>query len=133
MNKVELGVKLANMRNGQSIEGLTDYAVKSIEEARSSYPVANMLMYCNRLHIVVVLKDTATMECYPVENTSEVHDVLQMLMQRWQIDDTMMFRKTGIHYTAPKSKADAERGSLSIDTMLAMCKTLRCELNFVQN
>lgn len=128
MNKEKLGIELSNIRNGRPIDGLTSYAVKSIEEGRSSYPVANLLMYCEALKLQMILTDMATDENYPVDNMQEVHDVLQMLMQRWQIDDSLMYRKTGIHYTAPKGKT----GSLSITTMLAMCSVLHTKLDFIQ-
>lgn len=128
MNKEKLGIELSHIRNDKPIEGLTGYAVKSIEEGRSSYPVTNLLIYCEALSLQMVLTDMATDESYPVDNIQEIHDVLQMLMKRWQIDDSCMYRKTGIHYTAPKGKT----GSLSIVTMLAMCSALHCKLDFIK-
>lgn len=128
MNKEKLGIELSHIRNDKPIEGLTGYAVKSIEEGRSSYPVTNLLIYCEALSLQMVLTDMATDESYPVDNIQEIHDVLQMLMKRWQIDDSCMYHKTGIHYTAPKGKT----GSLSIVTMLAMCSALHCKLDFIK-
>lgn len=126
MNKEKLGIRLSHIRNGVAIEGLTGYAIKSIEEGRSSYPVANLITYCEALHTQMVLTDLATDESYPVDSIQEVHDVLQMLMKRWHIDDACMYRKAGVHYTAPKGKT----GSLSITTMLAMCGVLHCKIDF---
>lgn len=128
MKKEKLGVELSLIRNGKPIEGLTDYAVKSIEEGRSSYPVTNLLTYCEALSLRMVLTDMATDESYRVDDTQEVHDVLQMLMKRWHINDSCMFRKAGVHYTTPKGK----KGSLSIATMLSMCKVLHCKLDFIK-
>lgn len=128
MNKEKLGIELSHIRNGKPIPGLTSYAVKSIDEGRSSYPVTNLLIYCEALSLQMVLTDMATDESYPVDNIQEIHDVLQMLMKRWQIDDSCMYRKTDIHYTAPKGKT----GSLSIATMLAMCSALHCKLDFIK-
>lgn len=128
MNKEKLGIELSHIRNGKTIHGLTNYAIKSIDEGRSSYPVTNLLIYCEALSLQIVLTDMATDESYPVDNIQEIHDVLQMLMKRWQIDDALMYRKTGIHYTAPKGKT----GSLSIVTMLAMCSVLHCKLDFIK-
>ena len=128
MNKEKLGIELSHIRNGKPIYGLTNYAIKSIDEGRSSYPVTNLLIYCEALSLQMVLTDMATDESYPVDNIQEIHDVLQMLMKRWQIDDALMYRKTGIHYTAPKGKT----GSLSIVTMLAMCSVLHCKLDFIK-
>lgn len=127
MNKEKLGIELSHIRGGKEIEGLTKYAIKSIEEGRSSYPVANLLIYCEALRLQLVFTDMAMDESYPVDDIQEIHEVLQMLMQRWKIDDALMYRKTGIHYTAPKGKT----GSLSITTMLAMCSVLHTKLDFV--
>lgn len=128
MNKEKLGVRLSHIRDGHKITELTGYAVKSIEEGRSSYPVANLITYCEALSTQMVLTDLATDESYPVDAMQDVHDVLQMLMKRWHIDDISMFRKAGVHYTAPKGKT----GSLSITTMLAMCGVLHCKIDFVK-
>lgn len=127
MNKEKLGIELSHKRNGKPITGLTKYAVKSIEEGRSSYPVSNLLVYCEALHLQMAITDLAMDETYPVDTIQEVHEVLQMLMQRWKVDDTDIYRKSGVHYTAPKGNT----GSLSITTMLAMCKVLHCKLDFV--
>jgi hypothetical protein len=127
MNKEKLGIELSRMRNGKPIGGLTKYAIKSIEEGRSSYPVSNLLIYCEAISQQLVLTDMATDESYPVDNMQEIHEVLQMQMERWQIDDSLMYRKTGIHYTAKKGAT----GSLSIVTMLAMCEVLHCKLDFI--
>lgn len=128
MNKEKLGIELSQIRGERPIEGLTNYTIKSIEEGRSSYPVANLLTYCEALKLQMVFTDMAMDESYPVDNIQEVHDVLQMLMKRWQVDDSLMYRKTGIHYTAPKGKT----GSLSVTTMLAMCSALHTKLDFIQ-
>lgn len=128
MSKEELGIKLTQLRDGAQIIGLTSYAIKSIECGRSSYPVTNLLKYCEALKLRLILTDVATTESYRVDDIQEIHEVLQMLMKRWQIDDSLMYRKTGIHYTAPKGNT----GSLSITTMLAMCSVLHCELNFIK-
>ncbi len=127
MNKEKLGIELSHKRNGNPIKGLTKYAIKSIEEGRSSYPVTNLLVYCEALRLQMAITDLAMDETYPVDTIQEVHEVLQMLMQRWKVDDTDIYRKSGVHYTAPKGNT----GSLSITTMLEMCKVLHCKLDFV--
>lgn len=127
MNKEKLGEELSHRRGGSPIEGLSDYTIKSIEEGRSSYPVTNLLIYCEALSLQLTITDLATDEIYPVDTIKEVHEVLQMLMQRWKVDEATIYRKANVHYTAPKGNT----GSLSINTMLAMCKVLHCKLDFV--
>lgn len=128
MNKEQLGAVLSHLRGGSSVEGLTKYAVKSIEEGRSSYPVANLMSYCEALSIQMAIKDMATDEIYPVDTVKEVHEVLQMLMKRWQISVSVIYQKANVHYTVPK----AGKNTLSITTMLAMCKVLHCKLCFIK-
>lgn len=127
MNKEKLGIELSHKRNGNPIVGLTKYAIKSIEEGRSSYPVSNLLVYCRALSMQMTITDLAMDEIYPVDTIQEVHDVLQMLMERWSLDEADIYRKSGVHYTAPKGNT----GSLSIITMLEMCKVLHCKLDFI--
>lgn len=128
MNKEKLGVQLAFMRNGKTIDGLTKYSIKSIEEGRSSYPVANLLKYCKSIDRRMVFTDMATDESYVVDEIEEVHEVLQWLMDRWKIDESLMYRKTGIHYTAQRGNT----GSISITTMLSMLSALHAKLDFVK-
>lgn len=128
MNKEKLGYDLSKLRNGRPVNGLTKYSIKSIETGRSSYPVTNLLKYCKELSLRLVLTDKATGESYPADEIQEVHEILQMLMKRWQFDEASMYRKAEVHYTPPKG----DNGSLSISTMLAMCSVLRCKLSFIQ-
>lgn len=75
----------------------------------------------------MTITDLAMDEIYPADTIQEVHEILQMLMQRWKLDEADIYRKSGVHYTAPKGST----GSLSITTMLGMCKALHCKLDFV--
>ena len=127
MNKERLGAKLSHIRNGKSITRLSKYVVKSIEDGRASYSISKLIVYCEELSLQMAITDLAFDEVYPVDTIFEVHDVLQMLMRRWNIDESMIYRKTGAHYTAPKYSASP----LSINTMLSMCKVLHCKLDFV--
>lgn len=128
MNKETLGKKLKWMRKGRPVNGLSKYSIKSIEEGRSSYPVTNLLIYCEALSLQIVMTDMATDENYPIEDIQNIHEILQMLMKRWQITEYSMYRTTGFHYTAPKGKT----GSISIATLLAMCSVLHCKLDFLK-
>lgn len=127
MNKEELGVKLSQVRGGRQITTLSNHVIKSIEEGRSSYSVQNLITYCEELSLQMVITDIALDENYPVDTVADVHDVLQMLMQRWQVSKTSIYHKTGVHYTVSKSNS----GTLSVTTFLAMCKALYCKLDFM--
>lgn len=128
MNKEQLAEELARMRGDRKIDTLSSYAVRSIETGGSSYPVSNLLKYCEALSVQMVMSDMVVDEHYPVDTMQEVHEVLQMLMERWDTDCAGIFRKAGVHYTPPKGNT----GSLSIVTMLAMCSVLHCKLDFIK-
>jgi len=148
MNKEQLAEQLKTLRNGKPFkgDGLTAYAIESIESGRSSYPVSNLLAYCAGLGLQMKLNDWATDDDIPVDTVLDVHKALDTLMKRYQIDYKLVYRYTGSHYTAPKSfdeeelkrlqSKGKEKGKkyvtpLSIKTLLDVCSVIHCELKFV--
>lgn len=131
MTREEIGRELARMRNGKSIGyALSGYAVKSIEESRSSYPVSNLLTLCQALNAQFYLKDTNTDERYPVDTIEDCHKVIKFLMDRYETDEKMVYRITGTHYTPPKGV----QCPLSINTLFDICKVLKCDVGlFTRN
>lgn len=127
MDLDKLGMMLSRYRNGRDIEGLTSYKIKSIESGLVSFPVTNLMLYCEGLSLQVVIQDMAMDEAYPVDNVFEIHSVIDMLMRRYNEDAKSILRKTGIHYTYSNSYA-----GLSIKTLLAMLKVLSSKLDFVK-
>ena len=129
MTKEQIAEKLRQIHKESDYSGgLSDYAVRSIREGRSSYPVKNLLDYCEGSHIQMVLMDSTTNEIYPMDEVSEVHELIRFLMDRYNTDAIDVYRKTGIHYTEPKYG----RAPLSINTLLAVCSTLHCWIDFLQ-
>lgn len=130
MNPEEIASSLKNLRSDLSYRGLlTDYAVHSIENAKSNYPVSNLIQYCKDRGIVMELQDGVTLDKFYPETILQVHDVLRLLMDRFQIDAKTVYRKTGVNYTFPNNK----QAPLSIKTLLAVCETLHCKLSFKMN
>lgn len=120
---------------------LSPYAVQSIETGRSNYPVQNLLTYLQDMKLRLVMKDMATEDCFEPVTVLDVHKVIRLLMDRYNIDNKLVYRKTGIHYTAPKNiRVDAKEcsckgeddvkymTSLSIKTLLAVCEVIHCDL-----
>lgn len=128
MRKEVLGYQLSELRKGRPVESLSKYAVKSIEKGRSSYPVSNLIVYCNELNIQLSIIDSTTDDVFPVNSTADVHAILQLLMKRWKITELDIYKKTEVHYTPPKGN----EGSLSINTLLTMLKVLHCKLKYIQ-
>lgn len=127
MTKEEIAIRLNQLQKGEYAGKLSKYAVKSIEEGRSSYPVANLVEYCEGTGIRMVMTDMATDEIYETLNVMDVHKVICMLMERYDIDAKHIFMKTSIHYTAPKK----DKSSLSVNTMLEVCQVLHCKIEFI--
>lgn len=123
--------------------GLTPYAVKSIEDGRSNYPVSNLITYCQDMNLKIVMIDLTTEDCFYPTSVLDIHKVLDLLMKRYSVDYKLVYRKTAVHYTAPKSFDEKElekiktkpQGKkylvpLSIKTLLAVCDVIHCDLRF---
>ena len=129
MTKEQLADKLKEIRQVNQYSGkLSGYAVRSIEESRSSYPVSNLIDYCEGTNLQMVMTDMATDESYAVHEIMDIHEVIDMLMKRYGIDSQYVYRKTAIHYTAPKNG----NASLSVNTLLAVCSSLHCKIDFIR-
>ena len=144
MNQEQLAHRIKTTTNGAVYTGeLTPYAVQSIELARSNYPVQNLISFCKDMHLQLVMTDMATEDRFYPESVLDVHKVLDILMRRYKVDHKLVYRKTGVHYTPPKSLVpeDLERLKeeadgrkyvipLSIKTLLAVCEVIYCDLTF---
>ena len=129
MTKETIADKLKEMNQGNRYSGkLSGYAVRSIEESRSSYPVSNLIDYCEGMNLQMVMVDMATDEVYVVHEIMDIHEIIDMLMKRYNIDYQLVYRKTAVHYTAPKNG----RASLSVNTLLAVCSSLHCKIDFIK-
>lgn len=144
MNQEQLADRIKEAVNGAAYTGsLTAYAVQSIELARSNYPVQNLITFCQDMNLKFVMTDLATEDRFYPDSVLGVHKVLDLLMRRYQVDPKLVYLKTGIHYTPPKSfipedlermKEEAEGRKyvipLSIKTLLAVCEVIHCDLTF---
>lgn len=129
MTKEQLAHKLKGLKKHGYSGKLSGYAVCSIEESRSSYPVSNLIEYCKGTDIRMVMTDFATDEVYLIESIMDVHEVIGMLMERYNVDSNLIYRQTAVHYTSPKNG----RTSLSVNTLLAVCSSLHCKVDFVES
>ena len=132
MNQEQLADRIKSVKEDVVYSSnLTSYAIQSIESGRSNYPVANLITYCNDAHLMLTMVDLATED--------------KLLMKRYKIDQKLVYRKTGVHYTPPKSfipedlermKSDSDGkkyvAPLSIKTLLAVCDVIHCDLQFSQ-
>lgn len=144
MNQEQLADRIKNAVSGAAYTGsLSPYAVQSIELARSNYPVQNLITFCQDMSLKLVMTDMATEDRFYPDSVLDVHKVLDLLMKRYLVDPKLVYRKTGVHYTPPKSlnPEDLERLKeeadgrkyvipLSIKTLLAVCEVIHCDLSF---
>ena len=129
MTKEQLADKLKEIRQDNRYSGnLSGYAARSIEESRSSYPVSNLIDYCKGTKLQMVMVDMATDEAYIVCEIMDVHEIIDMLMKRYNVDSQYIYRKTAVHYTAPKNG----HAPLSVNTLLAVCSSLHCKIDFLR-
>lgn len=128
MTLEQLTDKLATAREDNVYEGtLSGYAVRSIEKGRSSYPVSNLIEYCNGIGLSVAIVDMNTDEFYLVDGADEVHEAIGMLMKRYNVSVNQILRQTSVNYTAPKNG----RTHLSVNTLLSVCSILHCRVDFI--
>lgn len=145
MNQEQITERLKEASKGKIYRGsLSTYAAQSIVSGRSNYPVSNLITYCKDLGLELVMKDLTTEDCFSPDSVLEVHKVLNLLMERYEIDSKIVYQKTSVHYTAPKSfavdefdkmKSNQNGGKyaapLSINTFLAVCEVIHCDLSFI--
>lgn len=144
MTQEQIAERLSAAAANREYSGnLTSYAIQSIGEGRSNYPVSNLIAYCNGLGLKLVMFDLATEDRFYPLSVLDVHRALNILMPRYKVDYKLVYRKTGVHYTAPKSLDEKELEKiqsapngkrfvtpLSIKTLLAVCDTIHCDLRF---
>lgn len=137
MNQEQVAERLKEAMNGRAYKGsLTSYAVQSIEKGRSNYPVSNLITYCQDSSLKIVMFDLATEDRFYPTSVLEVHKAIGLLMDRYDVDYQLIYRKTAVHYTAPKSFDESELENtkhpapLSIKTLLAVCDVIHCDLRF---
>lgn len=145
MNQEQIAEKLKAVSQDKVYKGgLSAYAVQSIKSGRSNYPVSNLIAYCQDLGLKFVMTDLATEDCFYPSSVLDVHKVLNLLMDRYEVDHKLVYRKTAVHYTVPKSLVEEELeeiraksegnkyvAPLSIKTLLAICEVIHCDLSFV--
>lgn len=146
MNQEQLADRIKSVKEDVVYSSnLTSYAIQSIESGRSNYPIANLITYCNDAHLMLTMVDMATEDKFHPLSVLDVHKILDLLMKRYKIDHKLVYRKTGVHYTPPKSfipedlermKSDSDGkkyvAPLSIKTLLAVCDVIHCDLQFSQ-
>lgn len=147
MNLEQLSDRINGAVNRAAYSGsLTPYAVQSIELARSNYPVQNLILFCQDMNLTMVMTDMTTEDRFFPNSTLGVHKVLNLLMDRYKIAPKLVYLRSGVHYTPPKSflQEDLEKmkegangkkyvASLSIKTLLAVCEVIHCDLTFKSN
>lgn len=146
MNQEQIADKLKKASGKTVYKGeLTAYAVKSIELGRSNYPVSNLIAYCQGMGLRMIMTDMATEDRFFPASILEVHKILDLLMNRYEVDAKLVYRKTAAHYTPPKSFEAEEvekmrstgknkyAAPLSIKTFLAVCEVIHCDLSFESN
>jgi transcriptional regulator with XRE-family HTH domain len=145
MNQEQIAEKLKAISQDKVYKGgLSAYAIQSIKSGRSNYPVSNLIAYCQDLGLKFVMTDLTTEDCFYPISVLDVHKVLDLLMNRYEVDNKLVYRKTAVHYTAPKSLVEEELekikatsgtnkyvASLSIKTLLAVCEVIHCDLSFI--
>lgn len=136
MTPQDIGIKLKEFTEGKDVQfDMSSFSVRSIENGDRNFSLNNLLAYCDYGGIQMSITDLNTEESWDVYSVFEIHKVLKLLMDRYNVDNKLVYRKTAMHYTPPKSfegedMNDRFRFALSIKTLLAVCEVIHCKLDF---
>lgn len=128
MNRIELGKKLADIRNGKNIKNgkLSAYVIQSIETGKSSYSVTSLFLYTDALNTSVYVWDYNIDEHYRIGSVDDCHELIEVLLQNNGMKLKDLNPRIGTRYTKPKDG----KALLSIDTLLAILSFFHCSLQF---
>jgi len=131
MERLEVSFILTRLRGNRArTKKLGKYASDTIETGRHSFPVSNMLIYCEDYDIGAVVYDKKRKFEYKVADMDDVNQTIRFLLDWRHVSVNKLCRDIGRVYT------DRERDgklSMSIDTFLKVLKYLDCELRFKSN
>lgn len=118
---------------------LSRHISSAIEQHRTNYSFDNLMQYCRDMGIAFSIMDLNTEDTFPVCNAIEAHKVIYTLMQRYNVDEKIIYKRSSVPYILPKSfdedelermrQADPRKRNmapLSIYTFLAVCGALYC-------
>ena len=126
MNRIELGKKLADIRDGKNIKSdkLSAYVIQSIEAGKSSYSVTSLFLYTDALNCSVFVWDYNIDEHYRVGSVDDCHELIEQLLHNNGMELKDLNPRIGIRYTKPKDG----QALLSIDTLLAILSYFHCSI-----
>lgn len=118
---------------------LSRHISSAIEQHRTNYSFENLMQYCRDMGVAFSIMDMNTEDSFPVCSSLEAHKVIRLLMDRYNVNEKIIYKRVPVLYTAPKSydakelermrQADPRKRNmapLSIYTFLAVCAALHC-------
>ena len=130
MERYEIGFMLSEMRgDAKRTKNLGSHAIISIESGRSSYPVANLVTYCNDYSITFNIVKRRPTKRYAIRTIDDIHEAIRELMElknvnlnhlRMAINSDLSTKKIGKNIP------------ISIDTLISVLDYFECELEFIK-
>lgn len=130
MERYEIGFILSEMRgDAKRTKNLGGHAIISIESGRSSYPVANLVTYCNDYSITFNIVKRRPTKRYAIRTIDDIHEAIRELMElknvnlnhlRMAINSDLSTKKIGKNIP------------ISIDTLISVLDYFECELEFIK-
>lgn len=109
MNAEQVAQKLTKATESRSYNGsLSKYALQSIKSGKVIYSAANLLAFCEGYGLKMAMVDRATLQRFYPTSVLEIHNTLKYLMERYEIDCNLVYRKTAVHYTPCKASTQDE-------------------------
>lgn len=128
MNRIELGKRLAAIRNGADIksDNLSAYSIQTIEAGRASYSVTSLFLYTDSVRCSVYVWDYNTDEHYRIGSADDCHEIVELLLNQNRTNVNELNQRIGVRYSKPKDG----QVLLSIDTLLAILGHFHCSMQF---
>ena len=130
MERYEIGFMLSEMRgDAKRTKNLGGHAIISIESGRSSYPVANLVTYCNDYSIAFNIVRRRPTKRYAIRTIDDIHEAIRELMElknvnlnhlRMAINSDLSTKKIGKNIP------------ISIDTLISVLDYFECEFEFIK-
>lgn len=131
MDRSEIGYILSELRANAPLSGkLGKYAIISIESGRTSYPVANMIIYCKDYSIKIEIVDRIRSERHEIREVDDVHRLIRFMIKDRKINMASLNRAINRNYT---SKDKTGSGiPISINMLLIILDYFKCDLKFTK-
>lgn len=126
MNAEQVAQKLIKASENRPYKGtLSKFALQSIKSGKVVYSAANLLAFCEGYGLKMAMVDQATLQRFYPNSVLEIHNTLKYLMERYEVDCNLVYRKTAVHYTPCKASTQEELDRLTEEAQIKKAESAK--------